>query len=156
MSIRIETGSLAYLDDCEEALRDSELGKVYFEKEGSAKNAVLEGLNSPSFYVALEKDQCVGFMYYIPEGAFHSFPYLHLIAVKAECRGKGVGKEMLEFLEDMVFKTRDKIFLVVADFNPDGKRFYEKMGYRQVGVIPDLYRKGVNEYLMMKVYRPEP
>ena len=50
----------------------------------------------------------------------------------------------------MVFVKANKIILVVADFNPDGKRFYEKIGYYQVGEIPSLYRKGITEYLMMK------
>jgi ribosomal protein S18 acetylase RimI-like enzyme len=44
----------------------------------------------------------------------------------------------------------DKVFLVVADYNPDAKRFYERNGYQQVGKIPDLYRPGVTEYLMVK------
>ena len=151
MNIQIEIGSMEYLKDCEEALNNSELGKRYFEREGSAVNAVLEGINSGNLYVALENDQCIGFMYYLPKGAFHSFPALHLIAVKQEHRRKGVGKIMIEFLEEMLFKTKDKIFLVVADFNPSGKFFYEKLGYKQVGTIPSLYREGINEYLMMKV-----
>ena len=43
-----------------------------------------------------------------------------------------------------------KLFLVVADFNPEGKCFYEKKGYRQVENISSLYRIGITEYLMMK------
>jgi len=42
------------------------------------------------------------------------------------------------------------VFLVVADFNPEAKRLYEHLGYRQVGEIPGLYKAGVTEYLMMK------
>jgi len=45
---------------------------------------------------------------------------------------------------------RDKLFLVVADFNPNAKGFYESMGYHQVGEIPGLYREGITEYIMMK------
>jgi ribosomal protein S18 acetylase RimI-like enzyme len=44
----------------------------------------------------------------------------------------------------------DKLFLVVADYNPAAKRFYERNGYQQVGEIPNLYRPGVTEYLMVK------
>jgi ribosomal protein S18 acetylase RimI-like enzyme len=40
--------------------------------------------------------------------------------------------------------------MVVADFNPDARRLYERPGWRQVGEIPGLYREGVTEYLMMK------
>jgi len=55
-------------------------------------------------------------------------------------------------MENMVFKARDKIFLVVGDYNPGAKIFDEKSGYKYIGTIPGRYRKGIDEYLMMKVY----
>ncbi len=150
MDIRFENGSLKYLDDCEEALLNSELGRKYFTNEGSGKKAILEGLEQGTLYVALINDICMGFIFYLPKGAFHSFPLVHLLSVKEEYRNKGVGKKIMGFLEDTVLENTSKIFLVVADFNPDAKRFYEKIGYKQVGEIPSLYRKGITEYLMMK------
>ena len=98
-------------------------------------------------------DICVGFIWYIPKGAFHSFPYLHIISVKDAYTSKGIGKELMNFVEELAFLSADKIFLVVADFNPEAKRFYDKMGYQQVGEIPSLYRKGITKYLMMKEKR---
>ena len=126
------------------------MGRRYFTNEGSGKKAILEGLEQGTLYTALLNDICVGFLFYLPKGAFHSFPYLHLIAVKEEYRSKGIGKKLLDFLEETVFVNNSKIFFVVADFNPEAKRFYERNGYRQVGEIPNLYRKGITEYLMMK------
>ena len=55
---------------------------------------------------------------------------------------------ILGYFEEL--SARNKFFLVVADFNPDAKRFYENNGYCQVGEIPGLYRDGITEYLMMK------
>lgn len=150
MDICFKKGTLEYLNDCEEALINSELGRRYFTNEGSGKKAILEGLEQGTLYTALLNDICVGFLFYLPKGAFHSFPLLHLIAVKEEYRNKGIGKKLLDFLEETVFINSSKIFFVVADFNPDAKRFYEKNGYLQVGEIPNLYRKGITEYLMMK------
>lgn len=150
MDISIEKGSMKYIKDCEEALLNSELGRIYFTREGSARNALLEGLEQGNLYIALANSDCAGFIYYIPQGAFHSFPYLHIISIKEEYRGKGIGKKLIKFLEDMVFAKANKIFLVVGDFNTDAKRLYEKIGYRQIGEIPSLYRKGITEYLMMK------
>ena len=95
-------------------------------------------------------EECVGFTYIIPKGAFHSFPYLHIIAVKEEYRNRGIGKALLDYSERIAYEMADKFFLVVADYNPDAKRFYERNGYRQVGVIPNLYRPGVTEYMMEK------
>lgn len=40
-------------------------------------------------------------------------------------------------------------FLVVADFNPFDKAFYEKRGFVQVGKISSLYHEEITEYLMM-------
>lgn len=33
------------------------------------------------------------------------------------------------------------------------KRLYDKMGYIEVGRIPDLYKKGVAEIIMMKILK---
>ena len=141
-------GSEQYINECTEMLIHSELGRQYFSREGSALHAVREAAESDTFYVAKRQDACVGFMYYLPHGAFHAFPYLHLIVVGETERGHGTGTEMLRYLEKLV--AAGKLFLAVAEFNPEGKHFYEKNGYVQVGKIDSLYRAGVTEYLMMK------
>jgi len=82
---------------------------------------------------------------------FHSFPYIYIISVKEESRNQGVGKELLKFVEKSSFKEYSKLFLVVADFNPEAKRLYERIGYSEIGYIPNLYREGITECLMMKV-----
>lgn len=40
MDIRIEKGTRQYLNDCEEALLNSELGRKYFTGAGAGKKAV--------------------------------------------------------------------------------------------------------------------
>lgn len=52
---------------------------------------------------------------------------------------------------NICFKNYTKVFLVVADFNPEAKILYINVGYTEVGAIPNLYREGITEYLMMKV-----
>ena len=130
-----------------------------YASPGSAENAILEGIRQGNLYVALIEEACVGFTYIIPKGAFHSFPYLHIIAVKEDYRDRGIGKALLDFSESIASKMADKLFLVVADYNPDAKRFYERNGYQQVGEISNLYRPGIAEYLMTKnsaIYPPKP
>ncbi|WP_242960832.1 GNAT family N-acetyltransferase [Clostridium peptidivorans] len=100
-------------------------------------------------------NNCRGFIWFILDGIFHSFPYLHIIAVKEESRKHGIGKKLLKFFEDICFKDYTKLFLVVADFNPDAKILYERIGYIEVGSIPNLYREGITEYLMMKLREEE-
>jgi len=151
MDIQFIKGTAAYLGDCAEAIAKSSMCSSYFQSEESRINAVMEGLDNGNLYVVLCDGNCAGFAYFIPEGAFHAYHYLHLIAIKEEYRGKGIGKKLLKFIEDMLFETRDKIFLLVGDYNPGAKIFYEKSGYTYIETIPSLYRKGIDEALMMKV-----
>jgi ribosomal protein S18 acetylase RimI-like enzyme len=152
MEITILKGSKDYLNDCEEALANSELGVKYFSREGSARKALEDGFAKEEIYIAIDtNNNCKGFIWFILDGAFHSFPYLHIIAVKKKSRSHGVGKKLLEFFEDICFKDYTKLFLVVADFNPAAKRLYERIGYIEVGTVPSLYREGITEHLMMKV-----
>ena len=149
-TISFAEGNEQHLKDCMDALCRSALGEKYYSSPGSAENAILEGIHQGNLYLALIGEECVGFTYIIPKGAFHSFPYLHIIAVKEDYRDRGIGKALLDFSESIASKMADKLFLVVADYNPDAKRFYERNGYRQVGEIPNLYRPGITEYLMTK------
>ena len=128
--ITFAKGNEQHLKDCKDALCRSTLGERYFSSTIG--------------------EECVGFTYIIPKGAFHSFPYLHIIAVKEEYRNKRIGKALLDYSENIAYGMADKFFLVVADYNPDAKRFYERNGYQQVGEIPNLYRPGVTEYMMAK------
>ena len=143
-------GNEQHLKACRDALCRSALGGKYFSSPGSAENAILEGIYRGNLYAALIGEECIGFTYIIPGGAFHSFPYLHIIAIKEEYRGKGIGKALLDYSESIASEMADRFFLVVADFNPAAKRFYERNGYQQVGKIPNLYRPGITEYMMAK------
>jgi ribosomal protein S18 acetylase RimI-like enzyme len=152
MEISIIKGSINNINACEEALSNSELGKRYFGASGSARRALVEGFEKGEIYTAMDSDNnCVGFIWFILEGVFHSFPYIHIIAVNEKYRNLGIGKKLLEFFEDICFKNSSKSFLVVADFNPKAKELYENIGYNELCAIPDLYRKGITEHLMMKL-----
>ena len=111
------------LEDCKIALLKSKLGQEYFASEEKAISALTEGMLKEEMFVAIDEGgECLGFIWFVLRGAFHSFPYLHIIAVKEEFRGLGIGKKLLSFFEETVFTDHSKVFLVVADFNPDAKR----------------------------------
>lgn len=149
--ITMTKAQMLHLGDCKIALLKSKLGQAYFPSEEKAISALTEGITKGEVFVAVDEEGvCLGFIWFILEGAFHSFPYLHIIAVKVAYRGMGIGKQLLHFFEETAFAHHSKVFLVVADFNPEARRLYERLGYRQVGAIPGLYKDGVTEYLMMK------
>ncbi|MCK8061156.1 MULTISPECIES: N-acetyltransferase [unclassified Fusibacter] len=149
--VKIERGSNNYIDECVEALVNSELGRIYFSQPGKAEKAINKGFQKEEVWVALnDKQECVGFLWCQMNGAFHSFPYLHIIAIRSQYRNNGLGKELMNYFEKVICEGYSKCFLVVADFNPKAKKLYEEIGYKEVGKIDGLYKSDVTEFLMMK------
>jgi len=152
MDIALIHGGKEHIEDCITALTTSLLGEKYFPSREKAHDGIVKFVEKGTLLIALdERKKFIGFLCYIEHGAFHAFPYLHILAIADTERGKGYGNAVMDVFEDMMFRAQDKIFLVVADFNPRAQRFYLQRGYREVGVIPDLYRAGIHEHLMMKI-----
>ncbi len=150
MSLKTVKGKTEYLDDCCDILQDSEIGRMYFA-EKNIRRIIGNALESGDIDIAInENGKCLGFIWYALDGTFQKFPYLHLIVIETSVRGKGIGKELIQYFEKTVCKNFNKIFLMVGDFNCRAKALYEKLGYKEVGVIPSFYKDGINEYLMMK------
>jgi ribosomal protein S18 acetylase RimI-like enzyme len=150
MTITITKATHDHIPGCEEALRLSQLGDNYFNAEGRPLKIVLDALEHGRLYAALCGGDTVGFMSVALHGMFDHFPYLNLISIKPDYRGKGIGQQMMAYFEDVICAEYSRFFLIVASFNPDAKRFYERLGYQQIGVIPGLYREHITEYIMMK------
>lgn len=152
MNITITKGSINHLSDCMQAVLDSLLGEYYFKSaEEHLSEILMQGLANKEIFIAQnEEGQCIGFIWFTLDGAFYEFPYLHLIAVKKEFRGQGVGKKLLLFYEENGFKKKSKVFLTVADFNWRAKKLYTALGYVEIGIIPDFLKEGISEYIMMK------
>jgi ribosomal protein S18 acetylase RimI-like enzyme len=151
MTITIEKGKLDHLNDCKDILLNSKMGGVYFPRARMAEAYLKDGLSKGEIYVALdEQSGCVGYVWFAVDSMFYKFPYLKNIAVKEDQRGKGIGKTLLSYYEDTAFKLAKKIFITTSDFNTRAQKLYKEVGYKQVGIIPDLYKRGVSEYLMMK------
>ena len=150
MDVNIIKGDLHYLEDCYEALMNSDIGRTYF-LNFDVRKILAEGLKNQEIDVALTNDKkCIGFIWYERYGAFGIHTYLHMIAVKEEFRGNGIGKKLIAQFEESTFRSDNMIFLMVAAFNTKARKLYESIGYKQVGIIPGFYRKDVDECLMMK------
>ena len=77
-------------------------------------------------------------------------PYIASVAVTEDCRGQGIGSELLRFAENLFHEEARHIFLCVSSFNPLARSLYERCGYRAVGELPDYILKGSSEILMHK------
>lgn len=77
-------------------------------------------------------------------------PYLVSIAVVEPFRSQGIGQRLLTFVEDLVRGRFRHLFLCVSSFNTRARAFYERHGYRPVGVLYDFIVDGLDETLMVK------
>ena len=150
--IHIQLADMQFIDSCIEILQNSDLGRAYFSDYEKAANMLTYAVGQENIYVALdENEKCLGFIYYMTNGVFGSYPYLHIVAVKEEYRNYGIGKQLIKFFEDNASDSSSaKYFLTVDDFNPGAKKLYENLGYKCVGELTDFYKNGINCYLMMK------
>ena len=151
MEIKIQFARKEQVRDCLLCIKHSELWDTYFKSNPSAENNIKEMITKKQIYVALNKnDKCIGFMGVINNGCFRKFSYLSLIAVKKRYRGKGIGKELINKFEEIGFKKANRVFLLVSNFNKKAQLLYKKLDYKKVGKIPDLFKIGVSEHLLVK------
>jgi ribosomal-protein-alanine N-acetyltransferase len=99
-------------------------------------------------FVAREGGQPVGFILIHPYG-FAGSPYITSVAVAADARGKGIGAQLLAFAEKHVAGRRF-VFLCVSSFNHRAQELYYRLGYEQVGEIPNYVIEGHSELLLCK------
>lgn len=141
-----------------EILLDSYLGEEYFSRD-VAEPILKEAVKKHELFVAKHKDgEVLGFYRIVMNGTFNVFAYIHLIAVRKDLRGGGIGTKLLKDAEKRIVQDQDypffkKVFLLLGKKNRRAKGYYEKNGYIRVGTIPSLFSPGVDEYLMMKDLR---
>jgi len=152
MNVEIIAADVTHIASCVDILHNSDIGRVYFEDSAKAATLLSNAMLSKCLYVAIDADcRCIGFVYYIPNGVFGSYPYLHIVAVKEDFRNLGIGRQLISFFEEHAPSyPSTKCFLTVDDFNQHAQMLYERLGYTCVGVLPDFYKKGINCHLMMK------
>ena len=151
MQIKIQLAKKGQARDCLSCVKQSELWESYFKSNAAAVDDIEKMISKKQIYVALnQNNKCIGFMGIIHNGCFRKFSYLSIIAVWNGYRSKGVGKELLKKFEETGFKQADRVFLLVSDFNKKAQLLYRKLGYKNVGKIPDLFKRGISEHVMVK------
>ena len=77
-------------------------------------------------------------------------PHLELLAVFPTFQGRGIGREVLEWLQEEARPSR-YLWVVVSAFNTGARRFYHRHGFTKIASLGDLIVPGYDEYLLRKV-----
>jgi ribosomal protein S18 acetylase RimI-like enzyme len=103
-------------------------------------------------YVAHVDGEFAGFVLLNLHGTFAG--YIQTIGLAPQFRGSGHGAELLAFAEQRIFREHQNVFLCVSSFNHAARRFYERLGYSQVGELVDFLVQGHSELLLRKTIGP--
>ncbi len=157
--VMIRKASEDLFDTCCDLLADSTLGKKYYPARFMLESALADGMKEDSVYVGEIGGQVFGFIWFAKKGSFAFYPYLHIIVIGSEWQGRGLGGRMMDFFEakslEMCGGLKGKSFLVVAEDNQYAHEFYLERGYRDITVLKGLFRKGINEILMIRTLRKQ-
>ncbi len=111
---------------------------------------LMEAARQGQIYIALVNHRCAGFMRVVKRGMFDRFAYLGVLGVKAEFRGRGIGAQLMQRFEEIGFEAGRRVFILVSEFNGSAQRFYARLGYQKLCLMPSLFKNGISEWLLMK------
>lgn len=78
-------------------------------------------------------------------------PYLGFLGVIPEAQGRGLGKALMDWLEETAKKhSARNVFICVSDFNHDAQAFYNDCGYYVVADLDGLIVDEHSEFLLRK------
>ena len=103
-------------------------------------------------FLATVDGEPAGFLMISMQGAFVG--YIQLLGVAPEFRGHGVGKALIEFAEQRIFRETPNVFICVSDFNRQAQGFYANMGYQKIGELKNFIVAGHTEILLRKTIGP--
>jgi ribosomal protein S18 acetylase RimI-like enzyme len=76
--------------------------------------------------------------------------FVALLAVRPEAAGRGLGTGLVAAAEARTFTSRRWLYVSADAGNAGALRFYRKLGFRRVAVLPDMVRAGRTEVLLRK------
>ena len=103
--------------------------------------------------VADEAGAPAGLAWFLTSGTLALGGYLRLLAVLDGFQGRGLGAQLLAAYEAETARTSAHSFLLTSRSNAGAQRFYERFGYRRVGLLPSLVVEGEDEALFWKRLR---
>lgn len=104
------------------------------------------------------EDEPLGVAYYQPALATDRTWYLTMIAVRRDRQGQGRGAALMEYVENTLHDSGQRVLLVETSGLVDFARtrtFYAKCGYEEEARVRDYYATGEDMVLFRKVLNAE-
>ena len=145
--IEIAVAERLTVDDCRRLILASDPWVTLGYGEAEAAR-IAAGSAADNLLVARDGECVVGFA--LSTSGVLLGEYLKLLAVDAAYRARGVGRLLMNGLEQRAFEHWPNVYLCVSDFNRSARLFYQRLGYEEVGLLKDLLVPEKVEVLMRK------
>ena len=148
MNLVFREAEKADIDTCTDIILSSEVWSPYSMDYEKAYNMLSS--TQDKLYVAEINGCIVGFVTLRANGIGNFGAFVRLLAVKDGFRGKGIGKQLVEFATKIAANHDRNLFLLCSTKNSLGISFYESSGFEKIGVLGDLFVDGHDEILFRK------
>jgi len=95
----------------------------------------------------------ISIAYCAPERMTEGTYNLYAIAVRKDFQGKGIGKKMMEYLENLLVQNGNRVLIVETSGKSEfalTREFYIKCNYVKQAVIPEFYEEGDDKVVFWK------
>jgi N-acetylglutamate synthase-like GNAT family acetyltransferase len=114
-----------------------------------SKQIIQWKLQNNEIVMAEEDHDLVGYLRL--EYLWSKYPYIGLIIVRPECRGKGIGRSLLEFLEEHIRSQGIKVLYSSSQVNEaEPQKWHKYMGFKECGIINGINSGDIGEVFYMK------
>jgi GNAT superfamily N-acetyltransferase len=134
----------------------SPLLRRYRTTRRAALRALARGIRSGDrVIVAARPDgRPIGMAWILPSRILTGAAYLRLLLIAEDRQRAGLGARLLAATEGAARAVANHLVLLATTDNAGARRFYARHGYRHVGRLPGLARRGLDEALYWKALRP--
>lgn len=108
-------------------------------------------------YCAVDQhDRVAGYVCYGPTPMTEGTWDLYWIAVDPKRQGSGVGKALLDFVENRIQTQNARLLMIETSSKPNynaTRQFYFRQNYQEIARIPDFYAVGDDRVIYRKLLR---
>ena len=105
------------------------------------------------WFTATDNDTPIAIGFCAPEQLTEGTYNLYAIGVKSDMQGKGIGSEMMTYLENLLTEKGHRILIVDTSGTEAfamTRKFYQKLKYHQEAVIRDFWKEGDDKVTFWK------
>ena len=152
MSKQIRKVEKADIPGLKKVLDSSELFPSYLLDE-MISDYLINEQSTDIWFTTVKQGEPISIGYCAPERLTEGTFNLYAIAVRKDQQGKGIGKKMIDYIENQLQERGNRILIVETSGKPEfelTREFYIKCNYIKQAIIPEFYEEGDDKIVFWK------